>query len=602
MQRWTLWAAARGSLALGIVLLGLPAGAAAAPVYPDLVADPPGKPSPAEVYSDAGGARLLLRFDGFIHNRGPGPLEIQAGSRNGSAMTSVRQRLLDGDGSVFEPLTAQVIYETDDSHDHWHLKHIARYSLWNSARTAEVGPAQKVGFCLVDSERREQGGPASPVYTVDGNRFCEQDRPSASGVTMGVSAGWRDIYESSLAFQWVDISDVPPGRYRLRAEIDTEDRILEGPNEANPPAWGAEEALVPGYLADNVSDPAAEGPRQVQLAASSFGGMTRAPQFKIVTPPQHGTLDRPVGEWFDGAAVRYTPAAGYSGPDSFTFAARDPSSSFPRNPPAAVVTLATPAPAPAPPAPAPAPPAPAPAPPAPAPAPPAPAPAPPAPAPAPPAPAPAPLVAVAGAPESLHTGASAQLTAVVQNDSAAVTWSVDGVVGGNDRVGTVSPSGLYRAPAEVPPAGHVRVAARSPSGGVGEAVIRIVEAPAPRPAPDVPGEVPHSPRYGSRPERNPLSPLRLARHGNRLLVSLTSTKAGRVVVRASKGGRRIGSCSARVSANQRMTCAIKLDRLTARVAFLCRLPRTSRRRPHGVRVSATLYVKGRRAVRRACVR
>jgi hypothetical protein len=592
MQRGPIDAAARRALALGIALLvlavalgiallALPAAAAAAPVYPDLVADPPGKPWAPEVYSDAGGARLLLRFDGFVHNRGPGPLEIQGENRNGSTMTSVRQRLLDGGGSVFEPLTAQVVYETNDSHDHWHLKHIARYSLWNSARTAEAAPAQKVGFCLVDSERRERSGPGSPVYTLEGNRFCEQDRPFTSSVTMGVSAGWRDVYESSLAFQWVDVSDVPPGRYRLRAEIDPEGRILEGANETNPPAWGAEETVVPGYLADNVSDPAAQGPRQVHLTASSFGAMTRAPQFEIVTPPQHGTLDKPVGEWFDGPAVRYTPAAGYSGPDSFTFAARDPSSSFPRNPPAAVVTLATPAPAPAPPAPAPATPA---------------------PAPAPPAPAPAPLVAVAGAPESLHTGASAQLNAVVQNDSPAVTWSVDGVVGGNDRVGTVSPSGLYRAPAEVPPAGHVRVAARSPSGGVAEAVIRIVEAPAPRPAPDVPGEVRHSPRYGSRPARNPLSPLRLARHGNRLLVSLTSTKAGRVVVRASKGGRRIGSCSARVSANQRMTCAIKLDRLTARVAFLCRLPRTSRRRPHGVRVSATLYVKGRRAVRRACVR
>ena len=151
MRRGTFEAAARRLLALGIVLLAVPAAAAAAPVYPDLVADPPGTPSRPEACSDAGGARLLLRFDGFVHNRGPGPLEIQAGGRNGSTMTSVRQRLLDGGSSVFEPLTAQVIYETDDTHDHWHLKHIARYSLWNSARTAEVGPAQKVGFGLVDS-------------------------------------------------------------------------------------------------------------------------------------------------------------------------------------------------------------------------------------------------------------------------------------------------------------------------------------------------------------------------------------------------------------------------------------------------------------------
>jgi hypothetical protein len=92
-------------------------------------------------------------------------------------MTSVRQRLLDGGCSVFEPLTAQVIYETDDSHDNWHLKHIARYSLWNSAGTAEVGPAQKVGFSLVDPERRDPGGPRSPVYTVEGTGSASRTDP-----------------------------------------------------------------------------------------------------------------------------------------------------------------------------------------------------------------------------------------------------------------------------------------------------------------------------------------------------------------------------------------------------------------------------------------
>jgi hypothetical protein len=90
-----------------------------------------------------------MRFDGFVHNRGPGPLEIRATNRSGATMTSVRQRIYDSGGGVFEDRAGspapQVLFETDDSHDHWHLKHIARYSLWNYEGTAEAAPAQKAG-------------------------------------------------------------------------------------------------------------------------------------------------------------------------------------------------------------------------------------------------------------------------------------------------------------------------------------------------------------------------------------------------------------------------------------------------------------------------
>jgi hypothetical protein len=113
----------------------------------------------------------------------------------------------------------------------------------------------------------------------------------------------------------------------------------------------------------------------------------------------------------------------------------------------------------------------------------------------------------------------------------------------------------------------------------------------------VPGGV-----LGKRAGSNPLSRLRFARHGKQLLVTLRSAKAGLVVVRAQRDGRRIGQCRARVAARQRMTCALSLEALGPRAAFVCRLPRTSGLRLPRVRVSATLYVKGKkRAVRRAGV-
>ena len=60
---------------------------------------------------------------------------------------------------------------------------------------------------------------------------------------------------------------------------------------------------------------------------------------------------------------------------------------------------------------------------------------------------------------NLAVGATAQFTATVQNTTnTAVSWSVDGVAGGNQTAGTISASGLYTAPAQ---AGNHKVTATS---------------------------------------------------------------------------------------------------------------------------------------------
>lgn len=57
---------------------------------------------------------------------------------------------------------------------------------------------------------------------------------------------------------------------------------------------------------------------------------------------------------------------------------------------------------------------------------------------------------------------SQQFTAVVSgNSNTAVTWEVNGAIGGNSTVGTISASGLYTAPAAVPSSGVVTVTAVS---------------------------------------------------------------------------------------------------------------------------------------------
>ena len=217
------------------------------PQLPDLVVDEPDYVSLSVSETSPTGqpaeAKLLLRFNGYLHNKGPGALDFR-GSREAPPNPSepavpkmnVFQRIYEyptgppPSGEVphtdEERPSARMEYVNADGHHHWHLQHIAFYSLWNSAESAEVAPAQKVGFCLEDSEHRELAiGPAEAVYsdTVPPYRhFCEELKPEATSLFEGISAGWRDLYERQLAFQWVDVSDVLPGEYRLRAEADPE--------------------------------------------------------------------------------------------------------------------------------------------------------------------------------------------------------------------------------------------------------------------------------------------------------------------------------------------------------------------------------------------
>jgi hypothetical protein len=76
--------------------------------------------------------------------------------------------------------------------------------------------------------------------------------------------------------------------------------------------------------------------------------------------------------------------------------------------------------------------------------------------------APAVVVTISPTSASVRVNRTRQFTAAVQNSSnQSVTWKVNGVIGGNSTVGTISSSGLYRAPNTVPNPAVVSVSATS---------------------------------------------------------------------------------------------------------------------------------------------
>jgi lysyl oxidase len=314
------------------------AGAVSPDLLPDLVAPSPTSPWLAVTRLGDGQDHLLLRFDGFIHNIGAGALEIRGSQPSNSLMTVTGQRIYREDGSYRDDNSRhpQIQFENADGHNHWHLKGAARFSLWNEGGTTQVASGAKVGFCLQDVEPVDAFA-SSRVYSSAATEYCKEAQPNASQVFEGISSGWQDVYAAKLPFQWVDVSNVSPGRDRLGAQVDPDNFVLEGNEANNGPTLAGETVTVPGYAPVPMSGIESQ-PQAITLGAQPYGS-PGPPVFKIESGPRHGTLSAPAGAPLAGAQVAYVPNRGYAGPDSFTFSARDASSPFPVQAPVAAVTI-----------------------------------------------------------------------------------------------------------------------------------------------------------------------------------------------------------------------------------------------------------------------
>jgi hypothetical protein len=105
-----------------------------------------------------------------------------------------------------QPSERPDLFEYSPCHGHFHFKGFAQYSLVDQDGN-EVAPGRKQAYCLIDSEQISQG----PTIACEAAYDCENQ---------GLQAGWADIYSSDLDCQWLDVTDVPPGEYRLQVTLN----------------------------------------------------------------------------------------------------------------------------------------------------------------------------------------------------------------------------------------------------------------------------------------------------------------------------------------------------------------------------------------------
>ena len=163
--------------------------------------------------------RRLLRFSTVQVNVGPGRFRILGFDSDGTAnqgdVLSVVQWIKHEDGTwTPRPTTAQMTWSFDDGHDHWHLLDFQKFKLVR-LQSDVLGNVAKTGFCSFDSYPYTSSRQA--FYTSERD-ICQTN--SNGKVLMGTSRGWGDIYRWSIAFQWIDITGLPNGDYKLRVLVD----------------------------------------------------------------------------------------------------------------------------------------------------------------------------------------------------------------------------------------------------------------------------------------------------------------------------------------------------------------------------------------------
>jgi hypothetical protein len=227
----------RAKAALSVLLVAGCGGSVggATELLPDLVQSPP---RALEVYES--GETWRLAFLSAVENDGRGPM-LLLGRRpdEDTPAMGVEQLVRRTDGSAATyPVDGEIRFVESETHRHWHFLDFERYDIL-AADGKAVGRDQKTGFCLGDRYNASRsavipGEPDQPVWTQE----CGRGQPERLVVREGISPGYGDDYVPRLEGQWIDITDLPAGRYALRHRVNLDRALREsdyGNNSAEVP-------------------------------------------------------------------------------------------------------------------------------------------------------------------------------------------------------------------------------------------------------------------------------------------------------------------------------------------------------------------------------
>ncbi len=214
------------------------------PSFPIFEPDPPAGSSCFASETAEDGAQTCLRFDQIVANRGAGPIEIAydvptGATPDANAPFPVAQRVYESDGSFTDRPGGSVTYHA--IHGHYHYSSFANALLWRSdARGAKLGntpiaASHKVSFCMADIRIDAWGekGDGPRKYYAPDCLFPSQSDGVTDQYRQGVNNGWSDVYDWYIPDQYIEVSGVPSGLYRLEFCADPFNEIEEEREDNN---------------------------------------------------------------------------------------------------------------------------------------------------------------------------------------------------------------------------------------------------------------------------------------------------------------------------------------------------------------------------------
>jgi hypothetical protein len=137
------------------------------------------------------GSHRLLRFDTLMYNAGDLDLLIGA------------------------PSERPELFVWSEGHGHYHLVDFIEYQLYDHDQR-QVVESYKQAICFFDSQRISEQA-----------RSTRQFSPGSCNTEQGLSAGWADLYRSSVTCQFIAIDDVSDGTYALTATLNPQGIVDE---------------------------------------------------------------------------------------------------------------------------------------------------------------------------------------------------------------------------------------------------------------------------------------------------------------------------------------------------------------------------------------
>ena len=201
--------------------------------------------------------RRLLRFTTIFVNAGPGRFELRGGRSSQSDKTmEMDQMIYRADGSRVRRGTQAVAMYAGDGHDHWHVQGVVTYEAWALSGPQDARRGAKTGFCFFDTTPWDLSLPHARQTGFYKQEWCGTQASLTNRV--GVSVGWGDRYPWDFVFQWIDITGLPGGTYRVRATVDIHDFYRET-DEFDNCVWS--EVRIPAPGSGNKREGPAQRPR-----------------------------------------------------------------------------------------------------------------------------------------------------------------------------------------------------------------------------------------------------------------------------------------------------------------------------------------------------